>query len=261
MSKPTPLSASDSTSRGPSTRKSMSTREHPEWRAELLTASLKIRSRSRRTSTPNLTLSLRARRVEAQRDVAQRENLVGVLAHPPRQVEQAVTLRVDRPDDVAHRADRLAGDARDGRERSILPDLRRSRAAAVASLAATVPSGHLTEQSDAREVGADVVVQVGRDARAHVGHLQQARDAIPVQRVDRSGPPPERSERQEPPRCQTGLRIVKVMVAGFGAHDSVGVHRADEESCTGRGQGSRYVTVRCSLSALQSASAPSSRYW
>ena len=58
---PTPLSTIASTSREPSRRRSISTREHPEWRAALLTASLKIRSRSRRTSTPSCTLSRRRR--------------------------------------------------------------------------------------------------------------------------------------------------------------------------------------------------------
>ena len=57
----------------------------------------------------------------------------------------------------------------------------------------------LAEQSDAREVGADVVVQVGGDARAHVGDLEQARHAIAIERGRPSNADHERSERQEPP--------------------------------------------------------------
>ena len=61
------------------------------------------------------------RDVESQLDLSEREHFLGVLPHPSRQVEQALTVRIDGPDDVAHRADRLARDARNGRQRSVVP--------------------------------------------------------------------------------------------------------------------------------------------
>ena len=72
----------------------------------------------------------------------------------------------------------------------------------------------LAEQRDPREVGADVVVQVGGDARAHVGHLEQACDAIPVQRIDHRGPVANATSVRNHQRCQTGLEDGEGDVAG-----------------------------------------------
>ena len=189
----------------------------PEWRAALLTASLKIRSRSRRTSTPSCTIVAGAGRVEAQLDVAQREHLVGVLAHP--RVRSSRLSRfglMAQTMSLIELTDSRAMRAIDGQR-----SRRRPRAPA---------AGHLAEQRDAREVGADVVVQVGRDARAHVGHLEQPRHAIPVERVGRSAPTASGGdERQEPPALPDGTQDREGDGRRMGAHDPVGVHRPDEE--------------------------------
>ena len=57
VSKPTPLSAITRTSCERCTSNSISIREHPEWRAALLAASLKVSSTSRRTSAPSFACS------------------------------------------------------------------------------------------------------------------------------------------------------------------------------------------------------------
>ena len=113
-------------------------------------------------------------RVEAELDATQHEDFLGVLAHSPRQVEQAVPGRVDGPDDVAHRANGFACDAGDRGQWSArygAPD------------AGVLPRGYFTEQRDARQVCPDVVMQVGGNSRPHVGHLERASEAVTVYRM------------------------------------------------------------------------------
>ena len=61
------------------------------------------------THTPKVNAKLqipdRIRSLKLQINVPQGENFIGVLAHLTSQVTQTVPLRVDGPDDVAHRRD------------------------------------------------------------------------------------------------------------------------------------------------------------
>ena len=54
-----------------------------------------------------------ARSLKRQLDVARGELLLSFPAHAAHEIDQVIALRVDGPDDVAHRRDRLARDARD----------------------------------------------------------------------------------------------------------------------------------------------------
>src|SRR5919204_1823292 len=99
----------------------------------------------------------RVGRVEAELYVACGEAVAGEPAHPLREVAQVVTPGVHRPDDVAHRVDRAAGDRGDhgeplGHLRVGLPRLL---------------AQHLAQARDQREVRPDVVVQVRGDACAY----------------------------------------------------------------------------------------------
>lgn len=58
-------------------------------------------------------VSVSFRRVELEFDIAVREDVAGEASHATGQINQPVSLWIDRPDDVSHRSDRLARDGRD----------------------------------------------------------------------------------------------------------------------------------------------------
>ena len=86
-----------------------------------------------------------------------------------------VPFRVDGPDDIAHRVHQLTRDAGDIGQR--LGELRLRPI--------HLPVGDLAQDGDLRKAGADVVVQVCSDARAHALEFQQPRDPVVVQPIDR----------------------------------------------------------------------------
>src|SRR5580765_4209489 len=51
--------------------------------------------------------------VEFEINVTQSKYFIGVLTHLPNQIMQTIALRVDSPNDVAHRSNRLAGNLGD----------------------------------------------------------------------------------------------------------------------------------------------------
>ena len=93
----------------------------------------------------------------------------------------------------------------------------------------------MTQQSDARQVGADIVVQVGGDACSHVGHLEQTRDAIPVQRIDHQADG-KRDQRQKPGTLPERTQDREGDGCRISARDAVGVHRTNDERVTARGK-------------------------
>src|SRR5262245_46182090 len=65
---------------------------------------------------PEPQILLKSLRLKAELNVATAENLARETSHAPGEVAQAVALRIDRPDDVAHRGHRLARYRGDGGE-------------------------------------------------------------------------------------------------------------------------------------------------
>jgi hypothetical protein len=89
------------------------------------------------------------------------------------EVGQMILAGIDRPHDVAHRVDELAGQPRDGGERVD------QRGVGLADL----PLDHFAEERNPRQARADVVVQVGGDALADAFELRQPLLAAPSQRL------------------------------------------------------------------------------
>src|SRR5262249_5727458 len=107
---------------------------------------------------------------EAEVDVFSRQGIAGKVAHALEQVADAVALRVDGPDDVAHRLDELArdrGDAAKGVRRL------QSRVG--------VTADELAKNGDLREAGADVVVEIGSDSRPDALDGEKLRDAVAME--------------------------------------------------------------------------------
>ena len=126
--------------------------------------------------------------IELQTYVTQSKDFIGVLPHLARQIAKTVTLRINGPNDVAHRRHRLARNLRNRREW-------------ISRLLVAIGKlllDNLAENADPREIRANVIVQIRGDARAHVRDLQQAADAIAVEHKSRAAYG-EHNERDEPP--------------------------------------------------------------
>src|SRR5207253_176300 len=52
-------------------------------------------------------------------DVAAGEDVAREASHAPGQITQAIALRIDRPDNITHRRNRLAREASDGGKRAL----------------------------------------------------------------------------------------------------------------------------------------------
>ena len=183
---PRPSSATCTTSPSRSIRTSISAWWHLAWRAILLTASLKMRRTSRRTSAASARSRPASGALKGELDVLPGERVAREVAHPLKQVTDAVALGIDRPDDVAHRIDELTRDRRDAIEcvRGRPGDRRPRRAR------------HLAQDGNLREAGTDVVVQIGRNSRADTLDREQLRDAVPIeQRPPARRPTPTRRPR------------------------------------------------------------------
>jgi len=57
----------------------------------------------------NSDVLIRRRRVEVELDVARGQTIVAKSSHPVRQVDNVVAFGIHRPDNIAHRFDRLPG--------------------------------------------------------------------------------------------------------------------------------------------------------
>src|SRR5437870_5213191 len=142
-----------------------------------------------------------------------------MLSHLPREIEQTVTFRIDGPNDIAHRTNRLARDLGNRRER--IPRI----FIAVAKLL----FGHFAENGDTGKVRADVVVQVGGDARAHVGNFQESRDAIAIKQKSRATDY-QYDYYNEPPTRPHWRQDAKGDHCRVRAHLSIRIHRPHEEA-------------------------------
>ena len=89
-----------------------------------------------------------------KRDAARRQHVGREPAHSLGQIRKMVFRRVDRPDDIRHRFDELVRNVRNAGQRF-------GRAVAFA-----LRLRDFREHGDLRQTRADVVVQIGRDARA-----------------------------------------------------------------------------------------------
>src|SRR5438552_10766740 len=101
--------------------------------------------------------------IELQTYVTQSKDFIGVLPHLARQIAKTVTLRINGPNDVAHRRYRLARNLRNRREW-------------ISRLLVAITElllDNLAENADAREIRPNVVVQSGGGGRAHVRYCQQ----------------------------------------------------------------------------------------
>src|SRR5262249_51521465 len=97
------------------------------------------------------------RRVESKFYSTRTQGLRREASHPLRQVAKMISVRIDRPDDVAHRVNgppRHGGD-----QRQPLADLWITRRRLL--------SQYVAEAGDQRKVRPDVVMKVRCDARAH----------------------------------------------------------------------------------------------
>ena len=117
-----------------------------------------------------LQIRLGGGRVKFQINLAAFQYFFGVLPHSPRQAEQAVFFRIDRPDNIAHRRHRFAGNLGDRTEQIVFAGFT-VRAEFISQLLLR----DLAQNSDFRQICADVVVQIGGDARPHIGNFEQAR--------------------------------------------------------------------------------------
>src|ERR1019366_7631814 len=116
----------------------------------------------------------------------------------------------DGPHDIAHLRNRIARDRGD-----VLQKLRR-----------LVTMRHLAEDGDLRQVGADVVVQVGGDMGANVGDGQQLAHPVPVEECgerDESGG----DESHKPPSLPDWRQYSEIDGGDVGADLAVGVDAAD----------------------------------
>ena len=152
VSKPAPSSAIASVIREPSTRMSIVTVEHLAWRAALFTASLKMSNRSRRTSMARRSVSgtcVASKRSAMARDVSTSSACCRI-----RRIKSTTLSRFGL---IAQTMSLIE-----------LTDSRAMRAIDDKGPDIVGASGDLAEQCDTRQVGADVVVQVGGDAGPHV---------------------------------------------------------------------------------------------
>jgi hypothetical protein len=155
-------------------------------------------------------VKLGGRRRERQFDRRALDQVARDSPHAVDKVAEPVAPRVDRPDDVAHRIDKLAGGRCDrGQAPSRLAVVRRK-----------LPARHLAQDGDARKSGADVIVQVARDPRPETLDLEQAFDAGSVDDArdrqrrgadgdQKPGLPPERSQHFE--RHIRGLSVATLL--------------------------------------------------
>src|SRR5437763_6393374 len=86
--------------------------------------------------------------IELKVDFAQREYFVGMLPHLSGQIAKTISLRIDCPNDVAHRSHRLACDLGN----------RGERISRILVAVTKLLLGHLPENADAREICPDVIM-------------------------------------------------------------------------------------------------------
>src|SRR5262245_47497329 len=121
---------------------------------------------------PDLEVQLVPRRAESELDAARSEDVAGEAPHALVEVAQLVALRVDYPDDVAHRIHQLARSPGDDRE--TFGHGRRDT---------SLVTRHLAQHGDARKAGAYVIMKVRSNARANSLNLKESPNAIAVQTV------------------------------------------------------------------------------
>ena len=93
----------------------------------------------------------------------------------------------------------------------------------------------LAEQRDAREVGADVVVEVRRDAGPDGGHFEDARNTIAINR-ENGAPVSNVASVRNHHRIQIGGRMVKTTAAGWLGGGTIRVNRANENPIRAGGE-------------------------
>ena len=128
------------------------------------------RSAKRRAARRRSILSSRPP-LKIQINIAHRKNFFGVAAHSSRQIQKRIVFGRDRPDNIVHRSHRFAGDVGN-----------RSQKIAVAVLRFLFRN--FTQKGNARQIRADVVVQIGGDARPHFFHFQQTSQTIFVKQIN-----------------------------------------------------------------------------
>src|SRR5262249_6815041 len=110
---------------------------------------------------------------KSESDATGREYVAGEPSHSLYQIIEVVAVRIDRPDDVAHRVDQLARGGRNHRKCLI------QWAVALARLAL----GNFACHRNQREVRADVVVQVGCYPSADSLDFKALRQLIAIDRI------------------------------------------------------------------------------
>ena len=201
---PTPLSATrQHQPRALDTQVDLHTRRSREWRAAVVDRFLENQEQIPANIHAQFQLSA-LRRVEAQLDVARVKTSSACC-----RIRRVRSSRLSRFGLIAQTMSLIElTDSRamrgDGRERPV---------GATARVGAGCPAGDFTQQGDARQVGADIVVQIRGDPRAHVRDLEQPRDAIAIHGPDIKPTAMTDSARNHQ-RSQTGRRTVKVTTAG-----------------------------------------------
>src|ERR1043165_10243658 len=107
-------------------------------------------------------------RVKTKFYIASGQNVIRKPSHPAREIAEVVSLRVDGPDNVTHRIDRIARSRGDGREPLFQPLI----------FAREMTARNVAEHGYQRQVGTDVVMKVGRDPRADSLQLNRARHTL-----------------------------------------------------------------------------------
>src|SRR5690242_4992490 len=88
---------------------------------------------------------------------ARGQHFFGKASHATEEISERILFRINCPDNVAHRSDAFTGDRGNGRKRRVQPVL----------LPQQLTVSNFAENRDASETRANVVMQIGGNARSH----------------------------------------------------------------------------------------------